>query len=63
MLLQYVYDNKICHPLLQPRPEAEMWNEALPYSSQGHPVLGGVEGRYSLGYRLKLGVSYLGKGI
>ena len=45
MLLRYVYDNKLCHPLLQPRSEADLWNESVPYSSAAHSVMGGVDGR------------------
>jgi hypothetical protein len=46
MLLRYVYDNKICHPLLQPRSDADIWNERFPYSTPAHTVLAEVDGRY-----------------
>jgi hypothetical protein len=46
MLLRYVYDNKICHPLLQPRSDADTWNESVPYAGAAHSVLGAIDGRY-----------------
>ena len=46
MLLRYVYDNKMCHPLLQARSEADLWNESVSYSSQAQSVMRGRDGRF-----------------
>ncbi|XP_028404501.1 KICSTOR complex protein SZT2-like [Dendronephthya gigantea] len=48
MLLRYMHDNKMCHPLLQPRSEADIWNESVSYSSPARSFLRRVDGRQFL---------------
>ena len=38
LLLRYVYDTRICHPLLQPKSDEDIWNETWSYSTSPHSV-------------------------